>query len=424
MTTFISFIIRLMLCALFEWVMFLTTTAQPSLVVTQGARITVSLKAQIVATGTIINNGTIHCFEKIVCSKFHWGTTGQTTLGDSASIVITDPSPYAITNYDSSSRFFILGKDARVTRLISEISEYAFPVGYYLGESGYRGFVLNMKSLGTTGTNDVSVNLIPEVSGEINYEQYFPSNDTTCLSNAWIAFNCLSSDGWHCDGPNDYEYSVHAFNNNFCGGSMRRVIKTSTETNHWQDSLTSVVGNFSSNICNYSDWSGTASYVPGGTYRDFSDFTIASSSSALPVTLVDLKAEPVDEKCIRISWKTELEINNDKFLIGRSLDAKTFTVIGEIGGAGNTTTPQNYYFDDCTADQNISYYYQLEQIDYDGAVHFSEIVSARLSADGVLETRLFNFLGQEIAEPIPNGFIIRQKMKSGLITCRKVKPLP
>lgn len=349
-----------------------------TLFLTEHARITVSPKT------------------KVFSSSVQW-------LGD-ATIRLQDSSKWsiqgAVFGSDSSSRFFILGSHAALERKIDSLIPYSYPIGYGQGVSSYRGFTIDMKSLGQSGSRFVSVELRSNVSGSINYEKYFPSNDPSCLAGSWISFNCIGQDGWHCDGPSDYEYIVYASAPDYCGGSMRRIIKTSTGSNSWQDSIESVMGSLGQNFCQYSNWS-------GGRYKDFSDFALASSASVLPVVLVDVRADPINNLFIRVSWETQMEINNDKFFVGRSADGNTFTIIGEVLGYGSTTVPQNYLFDDRTAVLGVQYYYQLEQVDYDGATHLSPIVAAKLEEGRVLSTKNFNILGQ-IVSPDAKGLIIRQ----------------
>jgi len=395
MKTFCIFIIRLVCCFLFECITYYMSDAQSSIVLTNNARIVLLSKARITCPSVSLHGNTL------------------ITVKDSASMNITSSKLDAIKGYDSISRFFILEGSGMLQRKTDSLRSYTFPIGY---SGSYRGFTLDMRSLGTSGPQSISVRLIPNISGSINYEKYFPSGND-CVSNSWVAFNCLSSDGWHCDGPSDYEYTVSAVVPDYCGGIMHRIIKTSTGSNNWQDSIESVIGNLGQNFCQYSNWS-------GGRYKDFSDFAIASSASLLPVTLVDLQADALNQKCIRVSWKTEMELNNDKFLVGRGTDGRAFTIIGEVSGSGTTTIPQNYFFDDCTALPNVLYYYQLEQVDYDGASHWSPIVSARINGEEVLETKIFNILGQEISEGTSGIQMVQVRTQSG-ITCSKIfKPLP
>jgi hypothetical protein len=51
--------------------------------------------------------------------------------------------------------------------------------------------------------------------------------------------------------------------------------------------------------------------------------------------------------------------------------------IGEVGGNGTTAVPQNYEFLDITVSTGV-YYYQLQQVDFDGTHELSKIVSVEI----------------------------------------------
>lgn len=394
MKTVILFLLRVTYCLLFQWFTYYVCNGQGSLFFTQQSRVVLNQKA------------------RMSCHSVSWLGNAGVYLNDSSSWTIHGN----ILGADTSSRFFILGKDASLERKIDNVASYVFPVGYFESSSAYRGLTLDMKSLGTTGAARVSVKLIPHITGTIQYEKYFPSNDPSCVAGSWVAFNCLSSDGWHCDGPSDYEYVVSAVAPDYCGGAMKRIIKTSSNSNNWQDSIESVVGSLGESFCEYSNLS-------GGQYRDFSDFAIASSTSLLPVKFVDVQANALNQKSIRVSWKTEMELNNEKFFIARGTDGSSFKIIGEVSGSGNTSAPNHYFFDDGDVVPNTTYYYMIEQVDYDGAIDWSPIVSAKIEKEEILETKTWNILGQEIPENTPGIQIVQVTTKSGT-TCSKVfKPL-
>lgn len=404
MKNFILFLLRITSCLLFQWFTYYVCNGQGSFFLTQQSRVVLSQKA------------------KMSCYSVSWLGDARVHLADSASWCVHGN----ISGVDTISRFFTLGKDASLQRKIDTVAPYLFPIGYAPHSYTYRGFTLDIKSLGTTGDSFVSVRLIPNISGSIHYEKYFPSSDPSCVAGSMVTFDCLGSDGWHCDGPPDYEYVANAFTMNTCGGSTRRMIKTATGTNMWQDSVESIVGDLATNLCEYSDWNGIGNSVPGGMYRDFSDFTIASSMYALPITLIDLRADVIHQKCIRVSWGTEVEVNNDRFVVERSTDGVTFTAIGQVAGFGTTTTPQEYFFDDSQPELNTDYYYRLEQVDYNGTIHASSIVSARITGDqeGLGVIKRFTILGQEISEEVSGIQIVQTRNQSGVICSKIFKPLP
>lgn len=342
------------------------------------------------------NQGALIIHGDVSCITTTWETDGPIRLDDAHSWDIATGGAHAIWGNDTESRFFVLDGHAQIGRHIGNLAEYLFPVGYGLGHERYRGFGLTLASLGATGPARVSVKLIPHVVGAIAYERYFPSSDTTCVAGTSVAINQISTDGWHCDGPPDYEYVAWGYNSTTCGSAPRRIIRTATGMNHWQDSIESVVGGISSSLCRYSEWTGIGSIVTGGVYRNFSDFAIGSYVGALPVTLVDVRAEPRDQKYIHIHWITETELNNDRFSIERSQDGFVFSSLGEVVGHGTTTVRHEYGFDDGDVIPQVLYYYRLAQVDYDGITHYSQIVSAKILEGGNLEYGYYDVLGRRL----------------------------
>lgn len=96
-------------------------------------------------------------------------------------------------------------------------------------------------------------------------------------------------------------------------------------------------------------------------------------SSALPITLKSFSAKPLVSSTL-LSFSTATETNNSHFVIERSADARTFSEIGQVRGAGTTQEQHDYTFTD---DKPLSgrNYYRLRQVDFDGTESFSPVVS-------------------------------------------------
>jgi hypothetical protein len=86
--------------------------------------------------------------------------------------------------------------------------------------------------------------------------------------------------------------------------------------------------------------------------------------TTLPVTLLYFKANEVSEGVL-LSWKTAMEINNDYFILEKSLDGLNWFQIATVSGAGNSVIPISYTYID-TQGCNGNCYYQLTQVDFDG----------------------------------------------------------
>ena len=90
----------------------------------------------------------------------------------------------------------------------------------------------------------------------------------------------------------------------------------------------------------------------------------------LPVELSKFgaKRDPLTGAVV-ITWSTQSELNNAGFFIKRSQQTHgKFVVVNPtmIAGAGTTAEKQSYTYTDATADPNVIYYYQIEDVSLDG----------------------------------------------------------
>ena len=94
------------------------------------------------------------------------------------------------------------------------------------------------------------------------------------------------------------------------------------------------------------------------------------AGGALPVELSHFRPERNKETGqVVITWSTQSELNNAGFFVKRSNQKDgEFKVINAtmIPGAGTTSEKQFYTFTDTTAQPNVVYYYQIEDVSLDG----------------------------------------------------------
>ena len=94
------------------------------------------------------------------------------------------------------------------------------------------------------------------------------------------------------------------------------------------------------------------------------------AGGALPVELSHFR--PARDKvtgAVVITWSTQSELNNAGFFIKRSQQRDgEFQIINAtmISGAGTTSEKQSYTYEDTTAQPNVVYYYQIEDVSLDG----------------------------------------------------------
>ncbi len=107
------------------------------------------------------------------------------------------------------------------------------------------------------------------------------------------------------------------------------------------------------------------------------------TGAGLPIELLYLQADPVNNEFIRVKWATATEINNSGFEVQRSTDGVNFEYIGWVEGAGNSSGTLNYFHNDEQVEPNVLYYYRLNQIDLDGTSELTYIVSAMITSSGL-----------------------------------------
>ena len=94
------------------------------------------------------------------------------------------------------------------------------------------------------------------------------------------------------------------------------------------------------------------------------------AGGALPVELSKFSAarDKVTGQ-VMIAWETQSELNNAGFFIKRSQQRNgNFVVVNPtmVPGAGTTAEKQSYTYTDTTAQPNVVYYYQIEDVSLDG----------------------------------------------------------
>ena len=90
---------------------------------------------------------------------------------------------------------------------------------------------------------------------------------------------------------------------------------------------------------------------------------------ALPVELSSFSVKRTESGAVVVTWATESEVDNAGFNLRRSLTRDSgFTLLNSalIAGAGTTGERQMYTFTDASAKPGVEYYYQIEEVAFDG----------------------------------------------------------
>ncbi|MCJ7552288.1 MAG: T9SS type A sorting domain-containing protein [Ignavibacteriaceae bacterium] len=135
----------------------------------------------------------------------------------------------------------------------------------------------------------------------------------------------------------------------------------------------------------------------------------------LPVELSSFSASVIGST-VKLSWRTETEVNNYGFEILRqghtstALSVTDWEKIGFVEGYGNSNSPKDYSFTDASVVSG-TYSYRLKQIDIDGQFEYSKIIEVDLGAPNKYE----------LAQNFPNPFNPNTSIKFTLPETGNVK---
>lgn len=116
-------------------------------------------------------------------------------------------------------------------------------------------------------------------------------------------------------------------------------------------------------------------YVLVSGLNSFSPWAMTRQGAPLPIELLYFRAHWKDQQytAVKLEWKTAVEINNEHFEVQRSLDAVNFATIKIVPGAGNSSQVISYNDYDTEPEKEVTSFYRLKQVDYDGSYTFSNI---------------------------------------------------
>ncbi len=121
-------------------------------------------------------------------------------------------------------------------------------------------------------------------------------------------------------------------------------------------------------VLEYNGTGSTTNYNTSST----TGWTGNEGNSGLPITLASFDAKTVTEG-VKLEWKTASEINNNYFVVQRSVNGSDFEDLKQVLGAGNSNVVNFYDYIDKNAPKGVVYY-RLKQVDYDGASTLSNVI--------------------------------------------------
>ncbi len=159
-------------------------------------------------------------------------------------------------------------------------------------------------------------------------------------------------------------------------------------TLHWRDGARSGISDLNDlALAWYSSsyWTSIAPVTVSGTVNQgsissnnrqntFGNYTFGSLSGGniLPITLSWFDARARNGE-VHLNWATEMEHNNDYFVIERSQNGIDFEELAQVKGAGNSDALREYSYIDDDPYTGVSYY-RLKQVDYDGQYEYFNMV--------------------------------------------------
>lgn len=125
---------------------------------------------------------------------------------------------------------------------------------------------------------------------------------------------------------------------------------------------------------------------PGINYTQIS-CPLTPPGAPLPVELGSFNGIQNNNQ-VDLSWLTYSERENETFFIERSTNAVDFDVIGQVNGAGTTSTQQDYFFSD-KAPKNGVNYYRLRQRDFDGNEEIFSTIAVNYAGSEAFSSKVF-----------------------------------
>lgn len=232
------------------------------------------------------------------------------------------------------------------------------------------GDVRNSLSSGVTGSNDANVLL--NSSGEhITISGFFSNANCTSIQ---VNFSLRKSSNAEDGTGFGVSYSTD-------GSTFTSIGSPSISTG-------------SGTTQNYVSYSLTLNSPPSGIVAFKFENTVGSeqfrldafeivgmgTDCLLPVELSNISIQ-AKNNAAELTWTTAQEINNDYFAVQHSTDAREFTTIGEVAGAGNSSESLDYSFVHKTPAQGMNYY-RLQQFDFDGHSTYHEVLSVNFDRKG------------------------------------------
>lgn len=111
-----------------------------------------------------------------------------------------------------------------------------------------------------------------------------------------------------------------------------------------------------------------------------SEFNVAAPLSALPIELIDIRAEGIEDH-ITVTWNVGSEQNVSHYELERSEDGMSYEHIANVAANGLLNTFQTYSYDDYDVRYFQLYYYRVRSVDFNGSYDYTPSVVASIQRE-------------------------------------------
>lgn len=269
-------------------------------------------------------------------------TSGKVTLGTADLILQASASTAGV---DSTTRYFVATSSGFLRKEYSANGQYKFEIG---DDTRMMPVYINLTD--NSGLSSAYIRANMTLAQQPNIDGGFVTN--------YLTGRYYTIEGSGITSPFHYNASFYYLETDYTGDESLMVMAKYSGGDWTYGGTVNTTTNFLS-----------ATGIPG-----FSDFTgTDQGADPLPVELLNFDASIIDGE-IALLWTTAYEYNSDKFIIQRSSDGFEFEDIGEKKSIGFSNSINHYTFNDTEPIDGIAYY-RLVQMDYDGKMDVSKVIS-------------------------------------------------
>ncbi len=350
------------------------------------------IKGHITNDGTISESGAAAAISTFECN----GTASQNIGGNFAgnlTLKINNPNNVALNANLSmngtgslhlvnlaSGKVIMGGFDAKIPASITGASS-----SNYFVTSGTGSLILKSIAAGTTATFPIG----PDASTYCPASMIAQTGHVTDDLKARVS--TVTTGPPHADPTKVFPYEWELGEGVAGGSKVQVAFQSSTAPANFSASGSGAIGHLENNYwieypAGITQPSGAFLLTSNGNViTSFSPFAMGQLGAVLPIELTYFRAEP-KAKQVQLTWQTALERNATEFIVERSQDAIHFQAIGTVDAAGNSSSAKDYTFTDISAKNGLNYY-RLRQVDTDGILFLTSIISIDLLKKGtILET--------------------------------------